>query len=288
MSLREQSSSPATEIGIWQPAKKRWFLLASLVVALLIMGFYAVTDGTHLHSDPLLATADWSGYALCHRISDRSFSIAGRQFPLCARCTGMYLGAALAGLVLLLAGRERRAFLPRRGLLLALLGFIALMGIDGINSYSHFFPDAPHLYEPRNWLRLATGLGTGLTLGIIVSAALAQTLWRRPQFAPALESWRELLALLLLAAIAAGLVLSNQPALLYVLALASTAGLLFVVTALNTAVILVLLRSDGQATTWLQAARPLLAGFILAVLELAALSAVRWSLTGTITGFPGL
>jgi uncharacterized membrane protein len=28
----------------------------------------------------------------CHRIPSRSFFYKGRQFPLCARCTGIYLG----------------------------------------------------------------------------------------------------------------------------------------------------------------------------------------------------
>ncbi|MBK8550079.1 MAG: DUF2085 domain-containing protein [Ignavibacteria bacterium] len=28
----------------------------------------------------------------CHRIPSRSFFIKGRQFPLCARCTGIYIG----------------------------------------------------------------------------------------------------------------------------------------------------------------------------------------------------
>ena len=28
----------------------------------------------------------------CHRMPDRSFFFKGRQFPLCARCTGIYIG----------------------------------------------------------------------------------------------------------------------------------------------------------------------------------------------------
>jgi hypothetical protein len=169
-----------------------------------------------------------------------------------------------------------------------MLLLLAFMGIDGLNSYSHFFPDAPHLYKPRNWLRLATGMGTGLTLGVITFAALAQALWRWPRYRPLIENWRELVSLLLLGLVAAGLVLSNQQAILYVMALASSAGLIFVVAALNTAVVLVLLRSDGQSETWREAARPLLAGFILAVMELTAVSSVRWVMTGTLTGFPGI
>jgi uncharacterized membrane protein len=282
-----QRSAPEMEAGI-QPGKRRWFLLTVCAAALLLMFFYAVIEGTLINHDPLLAAADWTGYALCHRITERSFTINGRQFPLCARCTGMYLGAALTIAALFLAGRGKWVLLPRRWLFLTFLGLIALMGIDGLNSYSHFFPNAPHLYEPRNWLRLATGMGAGLTLGVIVFAALAQSLWQEPRYAPLVINFREFVSLLALGLVAVMIVLSNQPALLYVLALASTAGLIFIVTALNTAVLGVVLRRDGQAITWLDTIGPLLAGLVLAVLELGAISAVRLTMTGTMTGFPGI
>ncbi len=70
------------------------------------------------------------------------------------------------------------------------------MGIDGLNSYSHFFPNAPHLYQPQNWLRLLTGMGTGVAMGLILLPALAQSLWRSPQFLPIIGTIRELVELL--------------------------------------------------------------------------------------------
>jgi len=287
MSLQEQNHTGGNFTAALPRAGRRWVIPGIAAAALLLMFFYALTDGAFVNQDPLLAAGTWSGYALCHRLTERSFTVYGRQFPLCARCTGMYLGAALTILTLFLAGRARQVLLPRRGIFIAMLLLLALMGIDGINSYSHFFPDAPHLYEPRNWLRLATGMGAGLTLGVITFAALAQALWRWPRYAPLIENWRELTGLILLGFITAVLVLSNLQPLLYVLALASSVGLIFVVAALNTAVVLVFLRSDGQSETWKEAARPLLAGLILAVMELAAISTVRWAMTGTLTGFPG-
>ena len=36
----------------------------------------------------------------CHQRSDRSFFFHGRQFPLCARCTGMFAGYAAGFLTL--------------------------------------------------------------------------------------------------------------------------------------------------------------------------------------------
>ena len=56
----------------------------------------------------LLGKADALGYAVCHRIDARSFHIGTRQLPLCARCSGMYLGALL-GLVFLSADLPQNA-----------------------------------------------------------------------------------------------------------------------------------------------------------------------------------
>lgn len=256
--------------------------------SLILLGFYTVTDPARLAHSDLLAGADYAGYALCHRITERSFTVAGRQFPLCARCTGMYLGIALTFLVLVLAGRGRRAELPPLRVLLVLGAFIGLMGVDGLNSYSHFFPEAPHLYEPQNWLRLVTGMGTGLAMGIVLLPVLAQTVWLKPEWRRGVSSGRELAGLLLLAAIVIGLLLRNQPALSYVLAIVSAAGVLLILSALNTMLLLIVLRRDGQARRWQEAARPLLVGLFVALAQIGTISAVRFALTGTMTGFPGL
>ena len=57
------------------------------------------------------------GSLLCHQRPERSFFIGGRQLPVCARCTGLYLGAALAipfavaAVVAVSSRRNRRIFL---------------------------------------------------------------------------------------------------------------------------------------------------------------------------------
>ena len=119
--------------------QRRATTLGIVLIAMLVMGWYAVTDSSHLDHDLALAGGDYVGAAICHRITSRSFMINGRQVPLCARCTGMYLGVALSFAVLFLAGRGRRTNLPPLPILLVLVGFIGIMGVDGINSYSHFF-----------------------------------------------------------------------------------------------------------------------------------------------------
>ena len=270
------------------PKLRRWGVLGLAVLALLVMGFYAVTDVSHLTHSYTLNGADWMGYAVCHRITERSFTVNGRQFPLCARCTGMYLGAALVLVIIFLSGRSRWANLPSMKIMIVLIGFIGLMGIDGVNSYSHFFPNAPHLYEPRNWLRLLTGMGTGLTMGIFMFPALAQTLWQQPIWLSPVETFRELGGYVGVALVLVLVLLSNQPAIMYVLAIISTLGLLALLMAINVVIFLILLKKDGRAVQWRETAVPLVIGLLLAIAELSAISLLRWNLTGTMAGLPGL
>lgn len=265
---------------------RRLFLI--IPAFLLLIGFYLATDPRRVISDGVLSAADYAGYTVCHRLTGHSFLFAGRQMSLCARCTGMYLGIVLSFAVLLLSGRWRRSDLPPLPVLLALLVFLVAMGIDGLNSYSHFFPEAPHLYRPHNTLRLLTGMGTGLGMGVIALPALAQTLWRHQERRAAIASLGELGGLVLLAGILVLLVLSNQPALLYVLSLVSAAGVVLIMATLNTILLLLVTRREAQAAGWRQAMIPLSAGLGLALAQIAAVSAVRFTLTGTMTGFPGL
>jgi uncharacterized membrane protein len=271
-----------------RPFSRRLAPLVVVAAVLLLMALHSITDVGRLEHDLVLNGADYVGYAVCHRITERSFSIAGRQLPLCARCTGMYLGVSLVFVVLALAGRRRWSYLPPLRIVLVLLGFIGLWAVDGINSYSHFFPNLPHAYEPQNWLRLLTGLGAGLTMGIILFPALAQTLWRDQIHRPAIGNLRELLGLTLLTLLVGALVLTNVPAVLYVLALVSAAGVLIVLTAINTTALLILSRKDARATRLREALAPLAIGLLLAVLQVALISFVRYSATGTMTGFPGI
>ncbi len=51
---------------------------------------------------------------VCHQIPERSFHLAGHQFAVCSRCTGLYSGFAVAALVYPLARSLKRTDTPRR------------------------------------------------------------------------------------------------------------------------------------------------------------------------------
>jgi len=92
-----------------------WLLkgLVFFLVALIFVGW------TYYSPPGLLGKADAIGYAVCHRIDARTFHLGDRQLPLCARCSGMFLGA-LIGLVYQTATRPRRAGMPHWSVMIVL------------------------------------------------------------------------------------------------------------------------------------------------------------------------
>ncbi|MDI6882491.1 MAG: DUF2085 domain-containing protein [Methanobacteriales archaeon] len=95
---------------------------------------------------------------ICHRRPDRTFSIRGRYFPVCSRCTGVYIGAFSYFLIAYFTPIKYTLNLVVMAILITtpmiLDGFTQLLG----------------LRESNNLLRLLTGLLAGLGLGILTKA----------------------------------------------------------------------------------------------------------------------
>jgi uncharacterized membrane protein len=114
------------------------------------------------HPVDLWAEMLWQiGYALCHQLPERSLFIGGYQLPVCARDTGTMLGFGTVMVFYVLAKRWKRAKLPDVTMLVvAGIGF-ALFAFDGLSSYIGF-------RETSNAVRVISGLGFGLSLGIML------------------------------------------------------------------------------------------------------------------------
>jgi uncharacterized membrane protein len=257
-----------------QPILRRRVAVIALSASLAIIA-------TYLAFPPysILGKADLIAYGLCHRIPERSFFFAGQQLPLCARCTGTYLGAMLGFAFIVVTRRTRARNLPPLPVLLALIGFIALWGIDGLNSYLSFFPNAPHLYQPHNWSRLTTGSLQGLTLSLIVSPVFAYSFWRETSDDSSLRNFGELLLLLAILAPLILITLSGWPFLLYPLALITITGVLVMLGAVNTMIVLIVARQEATARTWREGVVPAVVGLALAFLEIGAMDLFRYYFT---------
>ena len=69
--------------------------------------------------------------------------------------------------------------------------FFLVWAVDGLNSFLTFFPGLPHLYEPRNLLRLITGTLEGLAIAALMLPIANLSLWAAPAPEPAIASWRD-------------------------------------------------------------------------------------------------
>ena len=262
------------------PAPRRRLAAVALAFSVLIIIFFVQLPPT-----TLLGKADVVGYAICHRLPERSFILGDRHFPLCARCTGTFLGALLGFTTMLLLGRHRASRLPPVLVLGALVVFIGSWGFDGLNSYMTLFPNGPHLYEPRNWLRMSTGLLNGLALVTFVFPIFNFTLWREPTQERVLRNIWELLALLPVAALLVLAAQSGVDFLLYPLAILSSLGVVLMLVLIHTIIAAVVLGREGYARTWRQALVPLTVGTAMAILMMTFMILLRSYLT-TKLGLP--
>jgi len=232
----------------------------------------------------LLGKADAIAYAVCHRIDLRSYHIGDRPLPLCARCTGMYLGAMLGLAYQWLISKRSSATPPPRvitGLIFLALAF----AVDGINSYLTLFPNFPHLYPPHNSLRLFTGTGMGVVIAAMLYPAFHHTVWQEVSPEPALKNLRQLFALIALAILVDLMVLTQNPLILYPLALLSAAGVLALLTIIYTMLWIIVLRRENLYVHWRQFSSFLIAGFGFALLQILLIDIGRFLLTGSWEGF---
>lgn len=251
---------------------------------MIVFGILLV--GWLLNTPPgLLGKADALGYAVCHRIEARSFHLGDRVFPVCVRCSGMYLGAFL-GLGYLSRTSFRRCGLPPLKIMIVLGLFVLAFAVDGVNSLLNLMPGLPSLYPSSNILRLVTGTGMGLVLAVMLFLGFNQTAWKDWDGRPVIASWRSFLGLLGLSALLVIVVGLQKPLILYPLALISSGTIWLILALVYTTLWLVMTRQDNRASSFKQLAFPLLIGATLALLQIIVFDVVRFALTGTWQGFP--
>jgi len=139
---------------------------ASSVVYLLALAVYAI------------------GSVICHQRPERSFYLWSHQMPVCARCTGIYVGAALAAIVLALrrGGPARPPRADPSTLVLSLskdelragtwVGpyartILALAALPTIATLAYEWTTG---VTPSNWIRAASGLCLGAAVAALISA----------------------------------------------------------------------------------------------------------------------
>ena len=262
---------------------------------LVVVAAVLVLTGWLVNTPPgLLGKLDAIAYAVCHRIAARSFQIGNVPLPLCARCTGMYLGA-VTGLVFQSIRGGKRSKAPGWGIIAVLVVFVVAFGIDGLNSYLYLLkqirpgilPQIPNIYIPNNTLRLLTGSGMGLGIAAMLFPAFNQSIWTNYDDTRAsLTGWKGFGILLGIQIILDLLVLTQSPIILYPVAFISVLGVLILLTMVYTIVWVMITGQENKYTKMQQLWLPLLAGFTITMIQTFGIDMLRFWLTGTWGGFP--
>ncbi len=237
-------------------------LLVGYVLALAVLAFWPGAT--------LLERLRALDGGICAQVPSHSFFPGGERLPLCSRNTGIYTGFALTVTLLFVTGRTRVMRLPGLSVLIALGIAVVAMGIDGFNS---LFLDLhlPHLYQPNNLLRLATGLGMGTAMAGIVVPVVSGLLWRDEDLRSSFDSLGQLALMLPILSVAFGAIAAQAGFLLYPVALLSSAGLVTALTLVNLVFVLGLTNRIGHYTAWRQILPLFSLTFVLAIVELMAL-----------------
>jgi uncharacterized membrane protein len=254
----------------------------------------ALSAFLYISPEGFFGKLDAVGYAVCHRIASRSFHIHEHQLPLCARCTGEFMAAALT-LICQMAFRGKRSSLPSRPMVAVLVLFAAAFIIDGSNSYLYLlkqtseaaFAGIPNLYIPNNTLRLLTGSGMGIALAAVLFPIINQTLWLEPDPRPALE-WKQFLAINVLVLVADLLILTGLPVFLYPAAVLSVLGVLSLFVMVFGVLWIIIMHHDNTYRRAWDFWLPALAGLTMTFLLITGIDLFRYTLTGTWGGFPGI
>jgi uncharacterized membrane protein len=262
-----------------------WFIpLAALAI---VAGFlYIAPPG-------ILGKADALGYAVCHRIEERSFHVDGRQLPLCARCSGMYTGAVLTLLFLGLT-YQRSAGAPPKWVIAVLILFGVAFAVDGGNSYLYLMKSVyggklsfiPSLYTPNNTLRLFTGSGAGVDMAVAVFVSLNQTFWRDWDNKPVLSKPRDFGILVALVLLLDLLILPEWPVVMYPAAVISAGGVLLLLSLVYGMLWTMFMHQENTYPALRHAWLPVLAGLTIALLQITLTDVFRLWLTHTWGGFP--
>jgi uncharacterized membrane protein len=131
-------------------------LVAATIAWPLLLG--AVVWQRAVHGDRLWSTlVHVAASRICHQRPERSFQTAGVQWPVCGRCSGLYLGAPAGALAALLAARRGRPSALRTVLALAAIPTAITLGLEWLQ-----------IGTVTNLARLLTALPLGAAVAFAV------------------------------------------------------------------------------------------------------------------------
>lgn len=203
------------------------------------------------------------------------------QLPLEARDFGIYVGFLTVWFYMIALGRGKAQGMPKNWMLILCVLFVAIMGIDGVNAFLYDLKVVPHLYTPRLELRLATGLLCGVAFAGFLVPVVNFSLWREQDMRPVLENGKQFAGALVLMVILFVLNASGLGIFYLPLAITTSASTVILIGLINMVFIISIFGREGSALTWRDTLNPFAVGVMFALLELGAMSVLRYAVLGT-------
>jgi uncharacterized membrane protein len=253
----------------------RSFFIAEILLILALFGiwFSATLPGFYNKINAV-------GYAFCHQFKERSFLIDDMQFAFCHRCTGQLLGIFFAWMWQLPLGKYRKVFsFPKLVFIIFSVLFFLIDVINGTILFN-FFPDKS-FYEPSAVIRFISGLFVGTSCSFLIFPIFNNVFWNQGEVTvqPVRTKWllfglfsSEFSVLFLLFS-------KNQVILTIIDVVAVFTAILFL-GLLYSILILLLIRFEIQFSSLWEGKNVLLAGIIVAIIQILIISTIRFRLTG--------
>ncbi len=150
------------------PIVRRAYLAASLAwIAILPLATYAASRAhasAFVHAFAFVAYS--IGSLVCHQRPERSFHLWAVRLPVCARCTGIYVGAGLSVMAIPVVQAFRPAAAALKGWTTddpRVVALVAALPTAGTLVYEWTTADMP-----SNWMRFAAGLPLGAAVSWLV------------------------------------------------------------------------------------------------------------------------
>lgn len=258
------SAATATGWSAWRTRQTPW-----IVVGLFLL-FFAAPWGWENTARAVL-------HGLCAQTPSHTLRFGPYGLPFDSRMTGIYGGFLPTFVGLCAAARHRRARLPNRWTFAVLALLVVAMAVDGFNS---LFLDLQlrHPYTPQNWLRLLTGVGTGVAIAVVMTFLVATSLWRRPDTARAAVAPRDLALLLAAQAPFVALALSGYWFLALPLTLILLASAMTAVSVIALVAIVLFRQWDGRYSNAWELDRLATVAIVIAAVVIGGLASGRFLL----------
>ena len=112
-----------------------------------------------------------AGGIVCHQLPERSFFWGAWQYPVCARCTGLYASAVLG-----LAGWAVARWRHRRAWRVAPRAALVVLAATALPTALSVVTAAAGWWDGGNVTRALLGVPLGATAGALLAAAVAKDL----------------------------------------------------------------------------------------------------------------